>query len=346
MALWTPAEITTELWLDADDSSTITLNGSNVSQWDDKSGNIKHAEQGTASLQPPYDSANGLIDFTTGDHILISPHQIDINNVAVISVAHGSFSYRRQGANGRFYYGYNRLRKGSTNISLTLSAGFSVCYAESASNSFTVIGNGGEDSATAGDTNNATLANFPIGGGNQLSTNSSVIDFYANCKVKEVIVFSSLPTTEVRQKVEGYLAHKWGLAANLPAGHPYKSAAPTSPTASGNARINETTASRLVVAYDTTLTEVGRDVPDDTTTPPGDYEIVAGGPIYLQSHAFDPAKWRGIWQADTLYDVGDVVFTEASGEGLVVECTTAGASQATAPTWNTTVGGDTDEGAA
>jgi hypothetical protein len=28
------------------------------------------------------------------------------------------------------------------------------------------------------------------------------------------------------QKAEGYLAHKWGLEANLPVGHPYKSVAP------------------------------------------------------------------------------------------------------------------------
>lgn len=30
-----------------------------------------------------------------------------------------------------------------------------------------------------------------------------------------------------RQKLEGYLAHKWGLTANLPVGHPYKTTAPT-----------------------------------------------------------------------------------------------------------------------
>jgi hypothetical protein len=29
-----------------------------------------------------------------------------------------------------------------------------------------------------------------------------------------------------RQLVEGYFAHKWGLTANLPNGHPYKSGAP------------------------------------------------------------------------------------------------------------------------
>ena len=28
------------------------------------------------------------------------------------------------------------------------------------------------------------------------------------------------------EKAEGYLAHKWGLTANLPVSHPYKSSAP------------------------------------------------------------------------------------------------------------------------
>ena len=30
-----------------------------------------------------------------------------------------------------------------------------------------------------------------------------------------------------RQQLEGYLAWKWGLEANLPVDHPYKNAAPT-----------------------------------------------------------------------------------------------------------------------
>ena len=29
-----------------------------------------------------------------------------------------------------------------------------------------------------------------------------------------------------RNRIEGYLAHKWGLTSNLPAGHPYKDIAP------------------------------------------------------------------------------------------------------------------------
>ena len=51
---WNPSVLGADLalWLDADDADTITLNGSTVSQWDDKSGNDNHAAQSTASFQP------------------------------------------------------------------------------------------------------------------------------------------------------------------------------------------------------------------------------------------------------------------------------------------------------
>ncbi len=42
------------------------------------------------------------------------------------------------------------------------------------------------------------------------------------------IVFLTGTTNDIdRQKMEGYLAWKWGLQGQLPAGHPYKDAAPT-----------------------------------------------------------------------------------------------------------------------
>lgn len=42
----------------------------------------------------------------------------------------------------------------------------------------------------------------------------------------ELIVVPAALSTADRQKVEGYLAHKWGLSESLPADHPYKSAPP------------------------------------------------------------------------------------------------------------------------
>lgn len=45
-------------------------------------------------------------------------------------------------------------------------------------------------------------------------------------KFAEVIVSSTLLSTLDRQRIEGYLAHKWGLGANLPNDHPYKTVGP------------------------------------------------------------------------------------------------------------------------
>lgn len=52
--LWRPNELGSSLamWLDAEDTSTITLNGTTVSQWADKSGNGRNAAQPTAVNQP------------------------------------------------------------------------------------------------------------------------------------------------------------------------------------------------------------------------------------------------------------------------------------------------------
>jgi hypothetical protein len=49
---------------------------------------------------------------------------------------------------------------------------------------------------------------------------------YLDGAVAEIILFNTALTTTQRQKVEGYLAHKWGLQSSLPSNHPYKSAAP------------------------------------------------------------------------------------------------------------------------
>jgi hypothetical protein len=45
--------------------------------------------------------------------------------------------------------------------------------------------------------------------------------------ISEIIILPAAPGTAGRQRIEGYLAHKWGLTTNLPNDHPYKSAAPT-----------------------------------------------------------------------------------------------------------------------
>jgi hypothetical protein len=42
----------------------------------------------------------------------------------------------------------------------------------------------------------------------------------------EILYCTSAPSSDSLIKLEGYLAHKWGLTANLPNGHPFKVSPP------------------------------------------------------------------------------------------------------------------------
>jgi hypothetical protein len=66
-------------------------------------------------------------------------------------------------------------------------------------------------------------SNFYIGA----FRNAAALVYSPAIKFAEVIVSSTLLSTLNRQKTEGYLAHKWGLTANLPSDHPYKTVGPT-----------------------------------------------------------------------------------------------------------------------
>ncbi len=46
-------------------------------------------------------------------------------------------------------------------------------------------------------------------------------------QIAEVLVYDSAVTDRMAQKIEGYLARKWGMTGSLATGHPYKSAIPT-----------------------------------------------------------------------------------------------------------------------
>ena len=80
----------------------------------------------------------------------------------------------------------------------------------------------GTASNTTGTTNTGSISNsdvFDIGS-RAVGAGPMVGD------IAEILVGGATLDTNQRQKIEGYLAHKWGLSANLPSDHPYKSNAP------------------------------------------------------------------------------------------------------------------------
>lgn len=79
---------------------------------------------------------------------------------------------------------------------------------------------------TSGNTS-GTNADRPIGLGAFPGFAGAAGAAFASADVAEVLIGTTIPTTLERQKLEGYLAHRWGLTGNLDVAHPYKSSPPT-----------------------------------------------------------------------------------------------------------------------
>ena len=244
---WTPAEITTALWLDAADSATITLNGSTVSEWRDKSGNARHATQSTGAYMPQYagvslngiivPSGDGLQRFMNVPAIQASPgielffaikqmqtgsnRNGDVFTFSSYTQYQGHFGGGPDLASLQDWYTtfFTDSQKGITLDSVP--PGDYICSI-SHTGAYLV---GRINASIVGTTASAFNGSPSM---RQVCGNSAYSSSFVAAKsgYAEYILVQS-PTDTDRQRIEGYLAHKWGLAANLPSDHPYKTAAPT-----------------------------------------------------------------------------------------------------------------------
>ena len=233
---WSPAEITTSVWLDAADASTITADGNGISQWDDKSGNDHHAVQTTNSYKPAH-VQNDLagkdgVDFYSNKSLRKNTGTQTVGYVIAILKAenatwnnyHAIFGHRANSRFGGFMQSgntgfHNNVYPGSVWVdgtSKTVStSGFSTIDSPHIW-SYTPNGN-----TVKTLTNGYNMGSYDNNNGHGSATHY------------EVVVLPTIPTDQERQILEGYLAHKWDLAANLPDGHPYKNAAPESTIVGG-----------------------------------------------------------------------------------------------------------------
>jgi len=249
--LWYPGLITTALWLDAADASTITESGGLVSQWDDKSGNNRHFTQATPANRPTYDlthinnkpavqkiqgtSVNiGLTTASLGiaadaprTTVFVFKHiDLSVSNNELWGVDSGSMIDVGSSGHQRNTW---RIRKHSNNFIGTVGAntvGDKIMLIRGSNTSTDYRQSGGADlgvfaaNAHAWNTT-ASVQMFNV----NLSSNTN--RNYQGGAVGEWIVIPEVVSNAIAEKLEGYLAHKWGLTANLPAGHPYKTVGPT-----------------------------------------------------------------------------------------------------------------------
>ena len=242
---WTPAEIATKLWLDAADASTVITSGSKVTQWSDKSGNGSHFTQGTDSLRPSLGTNKivfggghwlqnstaqlPLTEFVFG---IVFKEDVAVANAGVLSLKGTNYDWNS--TNGLIFGPSNKTNARCICTGST-SANFELKDTTAPTGPCPLAVYGVEKSATVGsfyrdgnllatDSSFTAFASVSVGGvviGAR--QNPALSSPYLNGEVMEIVY---APKTD-RQKIEGYLAHKWGLAANLPSDHPYKSAAPT-----------------------------------------------------------------------------------------------------------------------
>lgn len=255
---WDPSYTTTALWLDAGMGSTLfdsntggsqSVNGGVVGRWEDRSGNGRHVTQSTNANRPLL-VANGLnntnvVDFDGSNDKLISAatlgdlltnaratswfavaiaETIDTNfstgaayqNEAILgdSQAYFALTLRNNTTNGFLVQAYDT---GERNASVAYSANNWAIFEGSLGGGLLRARlNGGTEATTAFGINSRLTGVFQVGAQWTGSTN------YLDGKVAEVIVYKDYAPVDIRQKTEGYLAHKWGLTANLPGDHPFK----------------------------------------------------------------------------------------------------------------------------
>ncbi|MFN9086837.1 MAG: hypothetical protein ACK5W7_04850 [Gemmatimonadaceae bacterium] len=249
--LWTPAQVLPAVWLDAADLSTITIS-TGVSEWMDKSGNGANATQATATARPAYSQTGffGLPGITFDG----SDDQLNISTTRMQNTSHGVFwVFIRRGAGstgdaykpsvgvlaggndrGALHYVKNGNNFGASypyfgapiNNSYDLSSGTAynntnaqVMAFQSNVTGWGVWRDGSLEATTSGiSAPNTTNTGFILAGQNNPNRKSNIT----------MTEFILLETTNTRRRlfVEGYLAHKLGLTANLPATHPFKNRPP------------------------------------------------------------------------------------------------------------------------
>ena len=241
------------LWLDAADSSTLfsdhTFNTSattDIGGWKDKSGNNNHATQpSTASAMPTYSSASQKIVFDGGDILQVTNDPFNgMQEPAVFAVAKWNglvewgntiAGFRGEGNGWKLrqchsaeMFAFTIRNTGGTDDPTTSSSPsltnetFLVSAYRSNDRRYLNF-NGGEllNMADSGSIGYGSYSNLSSIGGYYESNNFQSPQGYLNGEIHELIVIDGATGTDTL-KIEGYLAHKWGLAGSLPSNHSHK----------------------------------------------------------------------------------------------------------------------------
>ena len=235
--IWTPSALGMSLWFDANDPSTFTTDtDGTLLSWNDKSVNNDHAIT--------------LLNIHHGG--VMNNKNTMVFNISskMSSIATDPFHYQQSfivcewdgavGANGVYNFtNYAGLFNGGIKYSIQLlgSLNSNVLYEPSHTAHSTLVVNGSAQNpitypiipplrnggGIVSQTKSATMIGWSIGS----QSDHTIAEARGwTGKIAEVLIFDTVQSAANTQKIEGYLAHKWGLDGKLPSSHPYKITAP------------------------------------------------------------------------------------------------------------------------
>jgi hypothetical protein len=257
-APWTPSAITTLLWLDAGDTTklfdattggSLPANNGQVARIEDKSGNNYHGTQSTSGARPLRLSAglNSLSTLSfdgTDDALRISTatvatlfnasyklyvvfkatsstnNSFSYNNDAIVGDSGGNWSTGVR-SNGNVYVGNYIASDFRIDAAYTQNT-WAIAQSERVSGDYGIQVNLGTKTTSTRAAPGVTSGTIDI-----FRNYSALGNTYClQGELAEIIVVASA-TTDVEDRINGYLAHRWGLTSLLPGGHPYKTTPPT-----------------------------------------------------------------------------------------------------------------------
>ena len=222
------------LWLDASDTATITQNAtSNISQWSDKSGNglnaISNNVIGVTWAVPTYVSTGAIkyVSMTPGQALYVPGFSY---NTAwsvfscMCNVTLGARWYISPYSDANIVlmgmgHGNNKVFSGKLGGGTDVTGShieYTSAENTNGTGAYTYYRDGSliDSNNTANGIPSATVR-MGIG-----ANGAASFDADGTYYPFEIIMFNQYLGDTDRRNVEGYLAQKWGLTANLPAGHP------------------------------------------------------------------------------------------------------------------------------
>jgi hypothetical protein len=224
---WTPSEILADLyaWYDPSDDANLALTGSEVNGATDLSGNARHlGVDGTGSITNAgsINGVQGIRAVGNAKHLF----RTDAWSPAAYMFVQSTSDTLYMTLSGNLTGKYQLLVQsgsaaaniaGSTQTAVRVD-GTAVAVPATRGTMYTSI------NGTHVGYSEATLTSWTA---IRLFGYYSGTTFSYSGDFGEFIFLNAIPTTDTRQKLEGYMAHKWGTTASLDGAHPYKSTAPT-----------------------------------------------------------------------------------------------------------------------